>query len=674
MLTVLSVAYPLAPVGIDAVGGAEQILAMIDAALVAAGHRSIVIACHGSRVAGELVALSGAPEYLTRSAWIRAHAACRAALRDVLAREHVDVVHVHGVDFHAYLPASGPPVLATLHLPTDWYPREALRPTRPDAWLHCVSRSQRLTAPADARLLQDIENGVDLDRFRPAPAHEDYALVLGRVCPEKAQHVALDAASAAGIPLVIAGKVFGFPEHESYYREQVLPRLRAPHRFIGPVTGDEKVSLIARARCLVVPSTVDETSSLVAMEALACGTPVVGFRRGALVDLVEDGDVGRLACDDAELVRALRDVDRVSRARCRAAAEARCSHTTMVARYLDTYHGLVRSRMRAASGVRVEVLDQAGLYALEAAWAELWDAARDATAFQRPEWCLPWCEHLLQGQVEAIAVWKRARLHALVPLFRWRDGSRDVLSLIGAGVSDYQDLLLASRAGDVVRAIADTLRMLAWDRLELGELREGSPLLALEIPGQERVVAQEPCPAVALDARAPLEPLARNLRREIEYQRRRATRELGIDHVQLSPDELVDVLAALHHARWAARDQPGVIDGARREFLRAACRRLATSESLIGVGVRIGGQLASVAFAIADRDCARYYLGGFTPALAQRSPGALAIAAAMEESSRRGARWFDFLRGAERYKYRFGAFDRARLWRREIRRSAAEVA
>src|SRR5690606_10318296 len=210
------------------------------------------------------------------------------------------------------------------------------------------------------------------------------------------------------------------------------------------------------------------------------------------------------------------------------------------------------------------------------------------------------------------------------------------------------------------RALENTLGILAWDRLELSELRDGSQLLAMDFAGEQEITDQGACPALALDARGPLDAVPKRLRHEIEYQRRRAARELGIEHAALAAGELVGALADLHHARWAARGQHGVIDDARRTFLDAACRRLAERDLVMGVGLRFGHELGAVALAICDRDCARYYLGGFAPKFERRSPGMLAIAAAIEESRRRGARWFDFLRGPEPYKYRLGAIDRVR--------------
>jgi len=155
-LTVLQVAYPLAPAGLDAVGGAEQVLSHLDRALVAAGHRSLVIACAGSKVAGTLIETPAISGPITEQARAQAQAAHRRAIQEALARWPVDVVHLHGLDFDAYLPPPGPAVLVTLHLPPDWYAPGALHPQRPRTWLHCVSAAQARACPSDAPLLPMI--------------------------------------------------------------------------------------------------------------------------------------------------------------------------------------------------------------------------------------------------------------------------------------------------------------------------------------------------------------------------------------------------------------------------------------------------------------------------------------------------------------------------------------
>ena len=341
MLTIASVAYPLAPVGPDAVGGAEQVLATLDRALVAAGHRSLVIACEGSIVAGRLLAIPTTPGPLDNPARAAAHAAvCR-----VLAAVEADLIHLHGIDFEAYLPPPGRPVLATLHLPPSWYTAAALTPERADTWLQCVSPAQHTALqclPHTSHVLPPIENGVDVAALSAVRhGRRPYALTLGRICPEKGQHTALHAAHRAGIGLLIGGKVFPYPAHQDYFASAIAPLLDARRRFLGPLGFARKRRLLAGARCLLVPSTAPETSSLVAMEALACGTPVVAFPSGALADLVEDGRTGFLVNSIGEMADAIGKVGEIDSETCRQTARDRFSQDRMVAGYFETYARLI---------------------------------------------------------------------------------------------------------------------------------------------------------------------------------------------------------------------------------------------------------------------------------------------------------------------------------------------
>jgi glycosyltransferase involved in cell wall biosynthesis len=336
-MLVVEVAYPFAPVGPDTVGGAEQILTALDAAL---GHQSIVIACEGSSCRGVLIPIPALKNLDERSR-AAGHAHVRRAIAEALERFPVDLIHFHGVDFPAYLPSEGPPVLATLHLPIHLYPAQALFPRRPGTWLHCVSESQRRDCPPGVPLLATVPNGVDLAALRPGPRKRGFALCLGRICREKGYHEALDAAREAGVPLILAGEVFPYEDHRRYFREEIEPRLGPGARFLGPLGLARKRRLLAAARCLIVPSRIAETSSLVSMEALACGTPVVAFRTGALPEIVEHGRTGFLVSDVSGMARALREVESLDPAACRAEAERRFFAETMISRYLDLYQRLV---------------------------------------------------------------------------------------------------------------------------------------------------------------------------------------------------------------------------------------------------------------------------------------------------------------------------------------------
>ncbi|HEX5385295.1 MAG TPA: glycosyltransferase [Gemmatimonadales bacterium] len=345
-LTVLSVAFPFAPVGADAVGGAEQVLTALDAALVRRGHQSLVVACEGSSPAGTLISMPRLDPTEER-AWADAHARCRAGIDSALARWPVDLVHMHGVDFHRYLPPPGRPVLATLHLPPAWYPASIFTPDRPRTWLNCVSATQRRACPFSPLAIPVIENGVPEPPFTQPPRRRGFALALGRICPEKGFHLALDAARRAGVALLLAGDVFDFPAHRRYFEQMIVPRLDRLRRFIGPVGLRRKQRLLAGASCLVVSSLVPETSSLVAMEALACGTPVVALAAGALGEIVTHGTTGMLVGNVSELADALRAAPALAGEACRAAGR-RFSAERMAGDYLRMYRTIVADPDRLA--------------------------------------------------------------------------------------------------------------------------------------------------------------------------------------------------------------------------------------------------------------------------------------------------------------------------------------
>lgn len=336
--TVLTVASPFAPVGPDAVGGAEQIACSLDRALVERGHRSVVIAQRGSRVRGALVPMPAFHPVHGREA---AHAAWRAAVARAMATERPSVVHLHGLDAGAYAPDRC--AVWTLHRPLDTY---APRVLELDARFCCVSRRQREGWRGAAHGVRVIENGVDLAAFEPRLEKGGYVLALGRISEEKGYHLAIEAARRAGAPLVLAGRVLDSPAHRLYFEARIRPKLGARCCFLGPVGPRVRRRLLAGARALLVPSLVEEASSLVAMEALASATPVVAHARGALREIVDDGRTGFLVHGVDEMAAAIGRLGEIDPRACRRAAEARFRATRMHDQYFALY------REAAAEGVR----------------------------------------------------------------------------------------------------------------------------------------------------------------------------------------------------------------------------------------------------------------------------------------------------------------------------------
>ncbi|MBV9407107.1 MAG: glycosyltransferase family 4 protein [Acidobacteriaceae bacterium] len=333
-MNVLSVAYPLLPVGPDAGGGAEQILSLIDRGITERKHRSIVIGAKGSTVAGEWIESPVFEGEMTEEVRERAQREHLRLLEETLARDRIDVIHFHGLDFFKYVPSVRVPKVTTLHLPCSWYPQDVLR--FPKCQLVCVSDSQARSAPT-TNGLKVIPNGIDTGQYAAGAGERKHLIWLGRVCPEKGVHIALEIAHELDLPLLVAGPVHPLRDHEMYFAEKVQPLLDNKRQYVGAVGLCRKKQLLAEAICLLNPSLVQETSSLVAMEAISSGTPVVAFRTGALPEIVEEGVTGFLVNSKQEMAEAVARTVGLSSERCRERAEARFDAGRMVDDYLKLY-------------------------------------------------------------------------------------------------------------------------------------------------------------------------------------------------------------------------------------------------------------------------------------------------------------------------------------------------
>ena len=193
---VLNVAYPFAPVGPDAVGGAGQIVTQLDIALVRAGHDSIVMACEGSVTEGILLATERPSGVLDEAERHRVYDQYRFTLRKFLEKWPIDLIHMHGLDFYEYLPPAGIPVLVTLHWPGDSYPEKVFHLERPQTFLQFASASQRsacpdcnnllpdLEGPSVPELAKDVSRTTTRARFRPPPIIDRYLAVYERLVNE----------------------------------------------------------------------------------------------------------------------------------------------------------------------------------------------------------------------------------------------------------------------------------------------------------------------------------------------------------------------------------------------------------------------------------------------------------------------------------------------------------
>jgi glycosyltransferase involved in cell wall biosynthesis len=360
-MRVLYLSYPLLTVSDESAGGAEQVLWTLEREMAAREWRTTVAASAGSCVAGELFA-TGEPctqpdDYDRRN---REHQERVLAL--VRERERqgqaFDLIHDMSGSFWKRAAEVDVPVLATLHLPRNFYPIQSFEAIASSVSFNCVSHLQARSFADIPGMLGVVANGIALERFameaagRPAGNHRAPRglLWLGRICEEKAPHLALEIAAQADLPITLAGQVYPFSYHQEYFDRELAPRLRKMPRatLILSPSFAQKLKLLQKAQALLITSQAEETSSLVAMEAAACGTPVVAFRRGALPEVVQEGVTGWLVDDIAGAAAACHAASEIAPATCRQHARANFSARAMAESYAGLYTRIVDSASRAA--------------------------------------------------------------------------------------------------------------------------------------------------------------------------------------------------------------------------------------------------------------------------------------------------------------------------------------
>ena len=315
------------------------------------------------------------------------------------------------------------------------------------------------------------------------------------------------------------------------------------------------------------------------------------------------------------------------------------------------------------------ITDTESLAALEETWLELCNRTPEATPFQSPKWLLPWWRAFGSDDLAVIASRDGERLQALAPLYVIRDEDESLGVFLGTGISDYLDVI--GDASLVMQEMA-AIDCQLWD---LQQLRPSSSMLQTPLPDgwSENVEDQEPCPTLTISgAGSDLENLiSTHFRKKIRYYRRALGRMGEVTVETPAPETLDDLLTALfelHASRWKRRNQPGVLaDETTQRFHREVARGMLAAGMLRMYATRVAGRIVAVFYGFALHGTVYYYLSGYDPDLEKLSIGTLLVAHAIEEAVRDGATTFDFLRGAEEYKYAWGATDRMNRRRQLIR-------
>ncbi len=344
-MKILILADAVVPVPPTTYGGTERVVDMICRGLVQRGHEVHLVAAPGSRDYGGGLTIHRAPTaaYLSRAArklWFQI-----IVLR---AAAGVDVVINHGrLDYLEILYRTRKPVIHWFHNPLNGNEVDYITSRRKHGDYFVGISQSHISAGSAVSRFTVVHNAVNIAviPFSSSPAAPPYLLFLGRLTHNKGVHLAINAAERAGMKLVIGGNISHEAGGVDYFNASIKPRLGPACAWIGPYDEATRVKLVAGATALLFPIQWQEPFGLVMIEALAAGVPVIASRIASTPEVVVHGETGFLCESEDEMVGAIQNVGKISRAQCRASVEERFSEPV----FMGKVEQLIRRAVAAKS-------------------------------------------------------------------------------------------------------------------------------------------------------------------------------------------------------------------------------------------------------------------------------------------------------------------------------------
>lgn len=330
-------------------GGIERVVAFLTDELVKRGHQVTLFAPPGSKTLGKLVTVYPKPLIEAGISWSNPFWNLKnlSAAYKYAQNGKFDVIHSHLDLWTLYFQdLVNTPTVITLHnalYRSSFDPDENTRiklfnEKRNNTNAVFISKAMRKTTPVKFSNSRVIYNGIDVDGFKFNPRGGNHFVWVSRVDKYKGIENVITAAERTGEKLLLAGRLD--PSQKEYFNSRVKPHLNKKIQYVGELTGRELSDFFGSAKAFLYPIEWEEPFGLVVAEAMACGTPVIAYRRGSMPELIKDGKTGFLVNNMNELIVAMGKVNRISRFAVRQHAENNFRKEQMTEKYEKLYYQL----------------------------------------------------------------------------------------------------------------------------------------------------------------------------------------------------------------------------------------------------------------------------------------------------------------------------------------------
>ena len=321
-------------------GGTERIVHHLTEGLVDKGHQVTLFASGDSKTRAKLIA--GTPLSLSKMGEkINGQVAHLFSFTKVVEmQKKFDIIHNHtGWRFLPFVKFLNTPVINTYHSYFFERTRFFFKYFKKEPFVF-LSNNQRSSVPF-LKSAGIVYNCVDTKNFDFSNNPKNYFLFLGRVSPLKGVFEAIQVAKKTGIKLIIAGK----NEDLNYFNKKVKPFLGLKNiSYIGEIGGKEKIRIIKNAKALLFPIQWEEPFGLVMIEAMACGTPVIAFRKGAVPEVIKDKETGFIVNNIDEMAKKINKIDIIERKKCREWVIENFNVEKMVNGYEKIYYKILNKK------------------------------------------------------------------------------------------------------------------------------------------------------------------------------------------------------------------------------------------------------------------------------------------------------------------------------------------